>query len=198
MTKNEQLLREAQSLADSLDSEFVTGRTSNHIGRKAASMLRQLCAALTHSAEGGDGLLSLTTCREVCEKHQERKEDSQGDGYYVMNEVAKSIFCELTKRANPTPSSQEQAQQPQFVRVVDGVPVITVTEHEHLMAQQPKPQPMTDEVFDLICKAIDKADTITMEGDYMLDSDDCIAVVRVMQVLLSIRHGITSDKEPKQ
>lgn len=62
-------------------------------------------------------------------------------------------------------------------------------------AQQPKPQPMTDEVFDLICKAIDKADTITMEGDYMLDSADCIAVVRVMQVLLSIRHGITSDKE---
>lgn len=25
--------------------------------------------------------------------------------------------------------------------------------------------------FDLICNAIDKADTITMEGDYMLDSD---------------------------
>ncbi len=41
--------------------------------------------------------------------------------------------------------------------------------------------------FDLICNAIDKADSITMEGDYMLDSDDCIAVVRVMQVLLSVR-----------
>lgn len=44
-----------------------------------------------------------------------------------------------------------------------------------------------DDDLDLICNAIDKADTITMEGDYMLDSDDCIAVVRVMQVLLSVR-----------
>ena len=44
-----------------------------------------------------------------------------------------------------------------------------------------------DADFDLICNAIDKADTLTMEGDYMLDSDDCIAVVRVMQVLLSVR-----------
>ena len=40
--------------------------------------------------------------------------------------------------------------------------------------------------FDLICQAIDKADTVTMEGDYMLDSDDCIAVVRVMQALFDI------------
>ena len=47
-------------------------------------------------------------------------------------------------------------------------------------------QPATGDDFDLICNAIDKADTITMEGDYMLDSDDCIAVVRVMQVLLSV------------
>lgn len=48
--------------------------------------------------------------------------------------------------------------------------------------------------FDLICNAIDKADTITMEGDYMLDSDDCIAVVRVMQVLLSVRAAIRAAK----
>lgn len=61
------------------------------------------------------------------------------------------------------------------------------------MLNQPKPQPMTDELFDLICNAIDKADTITMEGDYMLDSDDCIAVVRVMQALLSVHHGITAQ-----
>ena len=40
--------------------------------------------------------------------------------------------------------------------------------------------------FDLICQAIDKADTATMEVDYMLDSDDCIAVVRVMQALFDI------------
>ena len=49
--------------------------------------------------------------------------------------------------------------------------------------------------FDLICNAIDKADTITMEGDYMLDSDDCIAVVRVMQVLLSVRDAMIAAKE---
>ena len=49
--------------------------------------------------------------------------------------------------------------------------------------------------FDLICNAIDKADTITMEGDYMLDSDDCIAVVRVMQVLLSVRAAMLAAKE---
>ena len=45
---------------------------------------------------------------------------------------------------------------------------------------------LTDRQFDLICQAIDKADTATMEGDYMLDSDDCIRVVRVMQVLFDI------------
>jgi len=49
--------------------------------------------------------------------------------------------------------------------------------------------------FDLICNAIDKADTITMEGDYMLDSDDCIAVVRVMQVLLSVRDAMIAAKD---
>lgn len=49
-----------------------------------------------------------------------------------------------------------------------------------------------DADFDLICNAIDKADTLTMEGDYMLDSDDCIAVVRVMQALLSVHHGIAA------
>ena len=48
--------------------------------------------------------------------------------------------------------------------------------------------------FDLICNAIDKADTITMEGDYMLDSGDCIAVVRVMQVLLSVRAAMLAAK----
>lgn len=62
-----------------------------------------------------------------------------------------------------------------------------------ILALRPVQVPMTDEVFDLICNAIDKADTITMEGDYMLDSDDCIAVVRVMQALLSVRHGITAQ-----
>ena len=51
-----------------------------------------------------------------------------------------------------------------------------------------------DDDFDLICNAIDKADTITMEGDYMLDSDDCIAVVRVMQVLLSVRAAMLAAK----
>lgn len=51
-----------------------------------------------------------------------------------------------------------------------------------------------DDDFDLICNAIDKADTITMEGDYMLDSDDCIAVVRVMQVLLSVRDAMLAAK----
>ena len=62
-----------------------------------------------------------------------------------------------------------------------------------ILALRPAAVPMTDEVFDLICNAIDKADTISMEGDYMLDSDDCIAVVRVMQALLSAHHGITAQ-----
>ena len=56
-----------------------------------------------------------------------------------------------------------------------------------ILALRPAVEPMTDGVFDLICGAIDKADTVTMEGDYMMDSDDCIAVVRVMQALLSVR-----------
>lgn len=45
---------------------------------------------------------------------------------------------------------------------------------------------ISDRQFDLICQAIDKADTVTMDGDYMLDSDDCIRVIRVMQVLFDI------------
>jgi len=45
---------------------------------------------------------------------------------------------------------------------------------------------LTASQFDLICQAIDKADTATMEGDYMLDSDDCINVVRVMQALFDV------------
>ena len=57
------------------------------------------------------------------------------------------------------------------------------------------PAPSVPDVdFDLICNAVDKADTITMEGDYMLDSDDCIAVVRVMQVLLSVRAAMLAAK----
>lgn len=64
----------------------------------------------------------------------------------------------------------------------------------HILAMRPAVEPMTDGVFDLICGAIDKADTVTMEGDYMMDSDDCIAVVRVMQALLSVR-GVTAKAE---
>jgi len=61
--------------------------------------------------------------------------------------------------------------------------------------QHTHPAPsVPDDDFDLICNAIDKADTITMEGDYMLDSDDCIAVVRVMQVLLSVRAAMLAAK----
>lgn len=59
-----------------------------------------------------------------------------------------------------------------------------------LVAATPAPaqeEGLTARQFDLICQAIDKADTITMEGDYMLDSDDCISVVRVMQVLFDIK-----------
>lgn len=76
------------------------------------------------------------------------------------------------------PSSQEQAQQPQFVRVVDGVPVITVTEHEHLMAQQPKPQPMTDEQIRPLCK----------QGWVFETVKQWVSVIEA-------HHGITSDKE---
>lgn len=68
---------------------------------------------------------------------------------------------------------------------------------EHLadyVSHRPAPSGLGDD-FDLICNAIDKADTITMEGDYMLDSDDCIAVVRVMQVLLSVRAAMLAAKD---
>ena len=65
-----------------------------------------------------------------------------------------------------------------------------------ILALRPAVVPMTDGVFDLICGAIDKADTVTMEGDYMMDSDDCIAVVRVMQALLSVR-GIAAKEAEK-
>lgn len=41
-----------------------------------------------------------------------------------------------------------KAQQPKFVRVVDGVPVITLAEHEHLMAQQPSGEVVAWRTFD--------------------------------------------------
>ena len=52
--------------------------------------------------------------------------------------------------------------------------------------ERPQEVGLTNRQFDLICQAIDKADTATMEGDYMLDSDDCINVVRVMQALFDV------------
>ena len=57
-------------------------------------------------------------------------------------------------------------------------------------------EPMTDRMFDLICAAIDKADTITMDADYMLDSDDCIRVVRTMQALIDVC-GIAQKEQGK-
>lgn len=55
MTIENRLLREAQSLADTIDNEFVTGRISNRAGRNAASMIRQLCAALIQPAQPAEG-----------------------------------------------------------------------------------------------------------------------------------------------
>ena len=49
--------------------------------------------------------------------------------------------------------------------------------------------------YDLICNAIDLADTESMKGDYMLDSSDCIAVVRTMQALIEI-NGIGLEVKP--
>lgn len=42
-------MTEAERLADDLDAEFVTGRVSNHTGRKAAAELRRLSAALSEA-----------------------------------------------------------------------------------------------------------------------------------------------------
>lgn len=57
-----------------------------------------------------------------------------------------------------------------------------------LSARKPLP-------YDLICNAIDLADTESMKGDYMLDSGDCIAVVRTMQALIEI-NGIGLEVKP--
>lgn len=88
------------------------------------------------------------------------------------------------------PSMFERATVCKFVR--------SLGRHPTLLKHSPKIHPapsVPDDDFDLICNAIDKADSITMEGDYMLDSDDCIAVVRVMQVLLSVRAAMLASKE---
>ena len=57
-----------------------------------------------------------------------------------------------------------------------------------LSARKPLP-------YDLICNAIDLADTESMNGDYMLESGDCIAVVRTMQALIEI-NGIGLEVKP--
>ena len=57
-----------------------------------------------------------------------------------------------------------------------------------LSARKPLP-------YDLICNAIDLADTESMKGDYMLDYSDCIAVVRTMQALIEI-NGIGLEVKP--
>ena len=74
-----------------------------------------------------------------------------------------------------------------------GAKVDPARQNPYRDAAHPAPS-VPDDDFDLICNAIDKAATITMEGDYMLDSDDCIAVVRVMQVLLSVRAAMLAAK----
>ena len=130
-----------------------------------------------------------------------------------------SLF-ELTKKmcALRTAIQQAGAQQPAtgepvawMASYVDpvGNERVYVTSHHDLAVENDMhgtPRPLVfgdthpassvpDDDFDLICNAIDKADTITMEGGYMLDSDDCIAVVRVMQVLLSVRTAMLAAKE---
>lgn len=48
---SEAITKAAEALADTLDTEFVSARISNNTGRKAAQMLRQLCAALSQAGQ---------------------------------------------------------------------------------------------------------------------------------------------------
>lgn len=169
---NEQLLREALTLAkDAIEAvmhEMTVGDRFTNAGQGLLDVIGPIRAALAQPAEGGE--VDEQSAFEAWFLETQGIKLKRFENGYVIDSARYSWDAWQARARTTPPASQEQAQQP-------------------------KPQPMTDEVFDLICKAIDKADTITMAGDYMLDSDDCIAVVRVMQVLLSIRHGITSDKE---
>ena len=118
------------------------------------------------------------------------------DSHTISAVVAECDAVILTQQpATGEPVAQWQKRHP----VCTGGRWISTDEHDakwwseratgwEARALYDRPAPsVPDDAFDLICNAIDKADSITMEGDYMLDSDDCIAVVRVMQVLLSVR-----------
>lgn len=71
--------------------------------------------------------------------------------------------------------------------LVNSLPVVIRADQlRELIAKPAQEVGLSKGQFDMICQAIDKADTVTMDGDYMLDSDDCIRVVRVMQVLFDI------------
>ena len=91
--------------------------------------------------------------------------------------VGESSFESWFESYNPANKGDKQRSRDAYAAGM-GDPLVTVTPAQEVV--------LTNHQFDLICQAIDKADTVTMEGDYMLDSDDCINVVRVMQALFDI------------
>ena len=91
--------------------------------------------------------------------------------------VGESSFESWFESYSPANKGDKQRSRDAYAAGM-GDPLVTVTPAQEVV--------LTNHQFDLICQALDKADTVTMEGDYMLDSDDCIAVVRVMQALFDI------------
>ena len=110
---------------------------------------------------------------------------SLGGIWQAMSATPEPVWCVATgERVN---GEETYTHHDAYVPLADCFPIYT----------HPAPSVPGDD-FDLICNAIDKADTITMEGDYMLDSDDCIAVVRVMQVLLSVRAAMLAAAQAQK
>jgi hypothetical protein len=77
MSNEQQLRTDAETIADALDDEFTQGRVSNHTGRKAATQLRMMSAALSQpstqpNTEVDTGPLVLREVFALCEATEEQ------------------------------------------------------------------------------------------------------------------------------
>lgn len=79
--------------------------------------------------------------------------------------------------------------------VLDKMLTQCIAERDHLRSEleRLKKVELSNGAFDFLCEAIEEANALALERGYALDAQDCMSVIRVMQVLIDIRGA--SNKE---
>ena len=180
------LLSEAAKLADELDHE-ASKRACNvammpaSLPVDAAKELRRLDALVAHLTADRDDTANELALRT---KHN----------LALTNErdqlLAKLQATQEPVQAGELPPLPFPNDHNGFGRCPDRYTADQMYAYARAALSARKPLP-----YDLICNAIDLADTESMNGDYMLESGDCIAVVRTMQALIEI-NGIGLEVKP--